>query len=200
MLRDVGMSYWAYTCVFLGSVVSGLVSFPVWGKHADIVGNARILKTTSLLLPVIPLLWLASRNVYYLVAVELFAGFVWGGFNLCATNFIYDAVSPAKRVRCLGYYNLFSGVAIFAGAGIGGVLADRLPPLFGYPLLSLFVLSAALRGLARLFLSPHFREVRTAARHVSSAELFFSVVGMRPLAGLNREWNVFPSLRRPDGP
>lgn len=194
MLRDLRFSYLGYMSVHLAAVASGLVAFPIWGKHADVVGNAKILKITSFLIPLIPLLWLVSKHLFYLAAVEFFAGFVWGGFNLCTANFIYDAVSPEKRVRCLGYFNLINGMAIFGGASLGGFLADRLPLLWGFSFLSLFLLSGLARFLAHFFLSRHFQEVRESAQKVSSARLFFSVVGIRPLAGLNREWNVFPSL------
>ena len=121
------------------------------------------------------------------MAVEMFSGFVWGGFNLCAANYIYDAVSPAKRVRCLGYFSLINGTALCAGASLGGFLAERLPPLWGFPLLTLFLLSSLIRFAAHFLLSRHFREVRASAKPVSSTQLFFSVTGIRPIEGLERE-------------
>lgn len=187
LLRDLKISYLSYMCIQLAAVMSGLLSFPIWGKHADIVGNAKILKITSFVVPLIPFLWLVSTNRIYLFSIEILAGFIWGGFNLCATNFIYDAVSPAKRVRCLGYFNLINGIAIFAGAGIGGFLADRLPPVAGHAMYTLFIVSGVLRFCAHFFLSRRFQEVRARARYVSSGQLFFSVLGFRPLAGLNQE-------------
>lgn len=193
MLRDLKFSYLGYMAVSLAPVVTGLVSFPVWGRHADQVGNARILKITSVLIFLIPILWLSPRSPLPLVFVEGFSGFVWGGFNLCATNFIYDAVSPGKRVRCLGYFNLINGIAIFAGASAGGWLSSRLPVFDGLPILSLLVVSAAARFLANLFLSRHFKEVRVEARQVTSLQLFFSVVGIRPIFGRNEEIPALPS-------
>ncbi len=187
MLRDLQWSYLRYMSVHLAAVLAGLVAFPLWGRHADVVGNAQILKITGFLTPWIPFLWLVSDSPFYLAAVELFAGFVWGGFTLCATNFIYDAVSPQKRVRCLGYFNLINGAAIFVGSLAGGFLADRLPPLGGHSLLTLFVLSGLLRLGACVLLSSRFQEVRQSARRVSSRRLFFSVLGFRPLVGPNTE-------------
>ena len=187
MLRDLKFSYLGYMAVSLAPVVTGLVAFPIWGRHADSVGNARILKITSFLIPVIPLLWLLPRSPAPLVVVESFSGFVWGGFNLCATNFIFDAVSPGKRVRCLGYFNLINGIALFAGASTGGWLSSRLPVWAGLPILSLFLVSSAARFLANLVLSRHFKEVRAEAREVTSLQLFFSVVGIRPIFGRNEE-------------
>jgi MFS family permease len=114
--------------------------------------------------------------------VQIWTGFSWSGVTLCAGNFIYDAVTPQKRVRCIAYFNVINGVAIFLGSSIGGFLASRLPPLFGYPLLSLFTLSCLGRLIFYLILSRRFREVRPA-HDVSLHELFFSVVGIRPLVG-----------------
>ncbi len=196
MLKNLKFNYLFYMSVHLSAVIMGLIAFPIWGKHADVVGNAKILKITSLLIPLIPILWLFSKNPFYLMGVEMFSGFVWGGFNLCTANYIYDAVSPAKRVRCLGYFNLINGIALCLGASLGGFLAEHLAPLFGHRLLSLFLLSGFIRLAAHFFLSKKFKEVRTSAKHVTSAKLFFSVVGIRPISELNREWNVFPSLKQ----
>lgn len=193
MLRDLQFSYLAYAAVVFSAVIMGLIAFPIWGRHADVVGNAKILKITSFLIPVIPVLWLFGKNPFYLIGVECFSGFIWGGFNLCATNFIYDAVSPEKRVRCLGYFNLINGVATASGAYLGGFLADKLPPMNGSPLLSLFFISGFLRWMAHFLLSRNFREVRDSTHKTSSLKLFFSVVGIRPLASVDQEWSIFPS-------
>jgi predicted MFS family arabinose efflux permease len=193
MIRDLHFGYLEYTYVHLASMVSGLFAFPVWGRHADLVGNAKILKITSFVIPVIPILWIFNKYPLYLVLVETFSGIIWGGFNLCTTNFIYDAVSPDKRVRCLSYFNLINGTAAFAGASLGGLLADKLPPANGSALLSLFLLSGVLRFFADFILSRHFREVREETHPASSVQLFFSVLGIRPMIGRISEWNTLPS-------
>lgn len=190
MLRDLKMSYLLYISIHLASVIAGLISFPLWGHHADRVGNARVIKATSLVIPWIPLLWLAGSHPLYLVGIELLAGFIWGGFTLCTANYIYDAVSPGKRVRCLSYFNLITGLAIFAGSSAGGLLAQHLPALFGHKLLTLFALSGGLRFLCLFFLSGSFREVRSSVEPATSAELYFSVLGVRPMTGRDREWNI----------
>ncbi|MCM8776576.1 MAG: MFS transporter [Candidatus Omnitrophica bacterium] len=187
MLRDFQFSYLLFMMIQLTGMASSFLFLPLWGKHADIIGNARILKITSLLIPTIPFLWLFSKNIFYLIIVQLYAGFVWAGFELCSANFIYDAVSPEKRVRCYGYFNLFNGIALFLGASLGGFLADRLPPLLGHSIYTLLALSGIARLLAHFALSGKFHEVREGVEKVSSLQLFFSVLGIRPLSGFNRE-------------
>ena len=196
MLRDLHFSYLTYMIIHMASVTASLISFPIWGRHADRIGNARVLKTTSLLIPLIPTLWIFSTNLAYLFVVEIFSGFVWGGFNLCSLNFIYDSVSPGKRVRCLGYFGFINGVATFMGAGLGGYLAERLPIFNGSRILTLFAISAALRFLSHFLLSRHFHEVRPSAQKISSVELFFSVVGIRPLLEKGRDWDILSFLKR----
>jgi MFS family permease len=114
--------------------------------------------------------------------VQMWAGFSWSGVTLSAGNFIYDAVTPQKRVRCIAYFNVINGAALFLGSLLGGFLASRLPPVFGHRLLGLFVFSCFCRLSFYLALSRRFREVRPA-RQVSIQQLFFSVVGIRPLVG-----------------
>jgi MFS family permease len=186
MLRDLQFSYLHYMVLQVVSAVAGLVALPLWGRHADAVGNVRVLRLSGFFACLIPLFWLVSRNVFYLALVQMFAGFVWSGFTLSATNFIYDAVTPQKRVRCISYFQVMNGAAIFMGASLGGFLATKLPLLQGYSLLSLFLVSGICRLFSYLFLFNRFREVRPS-REVSIQELFFSVVGIRPLTGISRD-------------
>jgi uncharacterized membrane protein YfcA len=85
---------------------------------------------------------------------------------------------------------LINGLAIFAGAGLGGWLSVHLPPMFGYPLLSLFLVSSVGRLLVHLLLGEKFQEVRAEVRHLSSRQLFFSVMGLAPMIGQNTETTV----------
>jgi MFS family permease len=182
MLRDLEFSYLTYMTLQVCSSIASFVALPLWGRHADLVGNVRVLRLSAFFAATIPVLWLLSHNPVYLMVVQLWSGFSWSGVTLSTGNFIYDAVTPQKRIRCIAYFNVVNGVAVFAGSVLGGFLASRLPPVFGYRLLSLFALSCFGRLAIYLLLSRRFREVRPA-HEVSLQDLFFSVVGIRPLVG-----------------
>ena len=182
MLRDLQFSYLTYMALQVCVALASFVALPLWGKHADQFGNVRVLRLSAFFAMLIPGLWLVSHHPVYLMLVQMWAGFAWSGVTLATGNFIYDAVTPQKRVRCIAYFNVINGVAIFFGSSLGGFLASRMPHLFGYRLLALFVLSCLCRLAFYAALSRSFREVRRA-RAVSLRGLFFSVVGIRPLVG-----------------
>ncbi len=186
MLRDLQLNYLTYMALQVSSSLMALLALPLWGRHADLVGNVRVLRLSSSFAVLIPFFWLASQNPLYLAFVQLWAGFSWSGVTLSTGNFIYDAVTPQKRVRCISYFNVINGVAVFLGSATGGWLANKMPPVAGFQLLGLFLLSGVCRMLACIFLSARFREVRRA-REVSLRELFFSVVGIRPLIGPSQD-------------
>jgi len=180
MLRDLNFSYATYTVIVTSSTIATLLTMGVWGRHADMVGNIKVIRFTSFFIPVIPVLWLFSQNIAYLIVIQLFAGFVWAGFNLSIFNFVYDAVIPEKRTRCVSYFNVINGTAICCGALLGGFLAKALPPIFGYRLMALFLLSGILRALFAATILPMIKEVRRVEK-ISSLDLFFSVTRLRPI-------------------
>ena len=198
MLKDLHFDFIPFTAVGLASAMMAFGAYPAWGRHADVVGNARVLRFNSLLMPIIPVLWCLTEKAWLLVLIEGLSGFIWAGFNLCTANFIYDAVPPAKRVQALGWYNLINGAALFLGGACGSFLADRLPPVFGFRLHTLFLVSAAMRLVADFALSRHFREARPTTVSAGSAELFFSVVGVHPLSGAGGDidWDPPAKLAR----
>lgn len=182
MLRDLRFSYLTYTIITLTATLTIFVMMSAWGKHADHVGNRRVLRLTSYFLPFIPVLWLFSHNVAYLIAIQIFGGFFWAGFSLSVQNFMYDAVSPEKRTRCIAYFNTINGMAISLGAVTGGFLIKVLPPIFENRLLAIFLLSGIIRILA-LPLFSTIKEVRKV-KHISNLELFYSIMTARPTGAM----------------
>lgn len=181
MLRDLKFSYLLYTIVVTTVAITHIFTIDRWGRMADRVGNIKVLKFTSLFIAVIPLLWMINHNPAYLIFVQAISGFAWAGFNLCATNFIYDAVTSKKRTRCIAYFNVLTGTALCIGALSGGYLVNVLPTLFGYKMLSLFLVSTLMRSLAVFLISGKIREVRSTEK-ITSKDLFYRVIGIRPIS------------------
>jgi MFS family permease len=104
----------------------------------------------------------------------------WAGFNLCSVNYLYDATGTENRTRYLAYFNCGNGLAAGLGALLGGYLITHMPALRGYQILSIFLISGVLRGVAAIIFLPGLREVRRVST-VPAAELFHILTGGRPV-------------------
>ena len=160
MLRGLGFSYITYTIVTTTVPLASILAVSYWGRRADAIGNQQIIRICSLVISVLPAMWLISQHVYFLIIIQILAGVFWAGFNLCSSNFIYDSVIPEKRTRCISYFNTFNGFAICIGNLLGGFLATHIPPLFGYQLLTLFAVSSFLRIIISTTLLRRVKEIR----------------------------------------
>ncbi|MDI6758743.1 MAG: MFS transporter [Candidatus Omnitrophota bacterium] len=186
MLKDLKFSYLTYTFVVTTVLIFQIFSFNRWGVHADRVGNVKVLKFTSLIIASLPFFWIINQNPIYFVFIQAIAGFAWAGFNLCATNFIYDAINSEKRMRCIAYFSACVGMASCLGALSGGYLVNALPVFLGYKILSLFLVSGILRFFVVFLLSQRIREVRKVYK-ISSRDLFYSVAGIKLASGITQE-------------
>jgi hypothetical protein len=102
--------------------------------------------------------------VFYLVAVQLFSGACWAGFDLCSGNFIYEAAPLGKRLKYIAYSKALSTAFMALGALIGAYLLGVVRPVLGYSILSLFVLSGVLRLAVTAVMFPKLKEVRGTMR------------------------------------
>ncbi len=177
MLKGLRFTYPAYVAVNSVQNLAIYLSIRRWGRCADRLGNIRIIKATSKLIVFIPALWLVSRNPFYLAAAQVFSGFVWAGFNLSSSNFVYDASSPENRTRSVAQLNASTGMGLCAGALAGGLLIPFLPQLFGHRILSLFAVSAAIRLVVAFLVPFGLREVRRVEK-MGAVRLLSSVAGL----------------------
>jgi MFS family permease len=186
MLRELKFDYLTYVAVTAAAVLANLMFLTFWGGRADRAGNIKVLRVTSIIVPLVPLLWIGSHQLYYLIPVQILSGFAWAGFNLASANFLYDASAPENRTRCIALFNTMNGVTTCLGSLLGGYLALRLPPLLGYSLLTLFLVSGLLRGLVAAIFLRRISEVRRVPE-ITNAELLFgrlsfAGVGVRNVA------------------
>lgn len=170
MLKNLNFSYVFYTIVMMAAPICKLVFFPLWGKFADRYGNVRTMKVCGYFLCLVPALWLGSIAflgaspyilLLYLVVIEAFSGFVWAGFDMAVSNFIFDAVSEDRVALCTAYFNIFTGMGLFMGAALGGLISSANIAIFGLGAIFLgFIASAVCRLLVPVVMLPKLNEVR----------------------------------------
>jgi MFS family permease len=191
MLQDLSFSYHEYTLVVASVVLAQFGVMRSWGAISDQFGNRKILLVCGTLVSINPVLWLISSQLWFVLLIQLYSGIFWAGFNLAAANFVFDAVTPPKRARCIAYQAIINGVFVLSGSLCGALIATRMPVEWGDTFawlikpsrfLPLFVISAALRLFAVAGLLPLFKEVRPV-EHIRGHELLVRITSLRPLWG-----------------
>ena len=142
MLEDLNFSYVTFTIVSLSSSVFFLLFSPLTGKFSDKYGNIKLLYVAGFLFPLVPLLWIFFKSPISLILFPgLISGIANAAFVIGITDFTYDAVSPQKRGLCVAYTGLLSGIGVFLGSIIGGILVQYLTITFIKPIFFVFLCS-----------------------------------------------------------
>jgi len=155
MLKNLGLDYITYSIVITIGVLVTIFSQPYWGKMADRYGERSILIITALMIPFIPLFWIFASTPVHLVLIQIYDGFIFGGWSLVIFNFLLASTPADKRTNYIANHTFFVGLTTFAGTLIGGLIADKLQlsPMFGFGGLTiLFLISFILRIISWLFL------------------------------------------------
>ncbi len=163
MREDLHFNYLIYNIIGSSGQLANLIFLPFWGRRADKWGNLKVVRIATTLIWFVPIFWVFSDNIIYLVCANIVSGFAWSGFSLSGVNFAYDASKPQERTKQLAVFGAMDGLACCIGAALGGFIAPQLPSLLGYPLRTLFVISGVLRGIVALIFLRQIKEVR----HVS---------------------------------
>ncbi len=172
MLNDLHFSYTLFILTNVSASVATLLFLPILGRLSDKYGNRGLLKFGSILVPLVPTLWMLSKSPVYIILIpQVISGIGWAAFNFSASNFIYDSVSVQRRGICVAYLNVLVGIGVFAGASIGGLLAQYLPITFMNKLLFLFLISGILRFLVAFNISK-IKEVRKVIKPKSTIFYF----------------------------
>jgi len=184
MLKSLHFTYLQFTFMVASELIASFIAMGVWGRIIDEKGTKFVLYIGGIMAPFIPLLWLFSRNFYYLLAIEAFSGISWAAFNLSASNFIFDAVKPENRIRCIAYHKLFESMAIFGGALFGGFLINILPAwIFISSIPLAFLISGILRLAVSMILLPTLHEARLIEFGIGHS-FFRRYLTIRPSEGL----------------
>jgi len=161
LLRNLNFDYTTYMIITLSGTAFSLLILELWGKFADKYGNYKVLGITSILIPIIPILWILSPSPIYLILIpSIIGGISWAGFSLSAGNFIYDNVTPERRGLAISYYNMLNGIGVFFGAGLGALLIKFISTSFIEPIFLIFIIGSIARMIVVFWWIPKIKEIR----------------------------------------
>jgi MFS family permease len=176
LLNERKFSPGEFATVTTAGLLSNVLSQPLWGRLNDRFGSKRVLAIGGLGMVASPLLLLACTHVWQFVLAVAYDGVAMAAFNIAAGNYLFDAVTPAKRARCTAYNALFVALGTAVGNFGGALLAQYGPVPLGagglvltHPFSLVLLASAAVRLLANLLLLGSFAEFRLARPEFESS-------------------------------
>jgi MFS family permease len=166
VLDQLHYSAWAFAWLGVANWAALYSSTYAWGALADRVGAKRILTLSGIGLLGVPLLLLGSNALWWIALVQIYDGFISAAYNIGATNYLFDAVTPPKRARCTAYNTLFVALGVAAGVSIGMFVANGVttpvhigPFTLTHAFQAVVIASAAIRLLGVLLVGS-FPELR----------------------------------------
>lgn len=169
-LKVLNLSYTQFTILALAELMANLGFLRIWGYLNDKNGSKFVIRITGFLIPFVPFLWLFGKNFYYLLILQIFAGLIWGGFNLAIGNFLFDSTEQKTRTRQISYFNLFNGTAVFIGAISGGLLLAYMSSVK-----TLFLISAILRLVVAIIFIIKLKEMRLIEMSIGKSFMHYSI-------------------------
>lgn len=196
MLDVLHFSYFTYTTMTVMFLMTTFLTTRYWGHLADRFGNKNVLRLSAFGVAVTPMLWCIWGSIGGCLFIQAFSGIVWGGYNLAAANFLFDAVTPPKRARCVAYQSITNCIFIFLGSVAGAWMVNNFPDWVPFDkgiwapqsiYLRVFMLSGILRLLTCYILLPGFKEVRdvSALKH---HEIFIHFLSILPYIGTSLDY------------
>ncbi len=195
MLNELDFTYLEYSFNLVASIATQFFMLRYWGKISDKRGNRLIMLVCSAAMPVIPILWLFSANFYFLLAVQVFSGLAWSGFNLTTANYLYD-IRP-HHTNFATYAAVQAGISavlVFCGAIFGGYLASAAPWLaswlpfeIGSALFIVFIMSGVLRLWVLLWFIPRAEEPQVRTRP-QLLQIIFRIARYNSISGVVLDW------------
>lgn len=205
IIRDTGFSYLDFMFVEAAQLLIQGLSFSKWGRLIQTYGSKRILSVSAACNAFIPLLYLISGSFWPIFFIKAFSGFVWSGYVLSTSTFLFDAVSPKHRSRCAAYQGLINSILVFIGASVGAMFSNLIPSASSLDhqwltttssILMVFLISAVFRLAILPFLSS-FKEVRPVP-HAPHLQVLFKATVLHSITSTLLP-NVTHSRERTDG-
>jgi MFS family permease len=111
------------------------------------------MKAISWVIPFIPVFWLFSSNIGYLMTVQFISGISWAAFDLCNQTHICSASPEDKRLHYIVYQRCVITIASAIGPLLGAFLVNYMFPVYGSQILGIFLLSGIMRMLVVVTMS-----------------------------------------------
>jgi MFS family permease len=122
ILGHLRFDYATYMLILATSILTKSLSMPLLGRLAHRYGSRPLMIMGGLLMVPLPLFWLFSASVPYLLCVQVIAGFAWAACELAIILMSFDCIPASHRTSMLTAYNFGYAVVSVLGSLVGGLL------------------------------------------------------------------------------
>ncbi len=168
MLKDLHFTYLTYTIILSVEYVARMVISFFGGRWVDNAGAIKVLHFASFMLPLIPILWVFSSSIGYLICIQILAGLAWATYDICIQSYLFKATPAPKRLHYIIYHRSIVTLAAASGPLLGALLLNIKFPFFSNPILPIFLISGAMRFLVIIAILPRLRGARADLHGVDS--------------------------------
>lgn len=166
MLMHLHLSYSQYLVLLSTGYLGKILALTYLGDFARKVGAKRLFRLGAAAVAPLPLLWLVSRDFWFLQAVQLLSGIAWAAFELGTLLVLFDVAPPERRTQTLAIVQCGYMAATAVGSIVGVLfLHSATNPLMGFA--AIFVVSSLGRSFA---LAVFFRQPMPVSDSVELVE------------------------------
>lgn len=170
ILDQLRIGYAGYSVFTATVVLAKIISLPFLGRVIQRTGVRRVMTVCALAIAPIPLLYMISDALPWLILIQVFAGVAWGGFELGLLMALFDADDDAERTTMQVAFSALqaigtAGASLIGGALLGALGSDHAAYLWVFAVSAAARLAAAVllvRELPRVIVSLPFTMVARA--------------------------------------
>jgi hypothetical protein len=126
VLDHHGFGYAEYSVFTATIVVAKIVALPALGRLIQRVGVRRVLTTCALAIAPLPVLWALSGSFTWLLAVQIYGGIAWAGFELGMLMALFDGNDDAERITLQVAFSALQSIGTAGASIVGGVMLASL--------------------------------------------------------------------------
>lgn len=165
LLGQLRTSYAEYMLVLATSILAKTLAMPWLGRFAHRHGSRKLMILGGITIIPLPVLWVFSNSLPYLMCVQLCAGAAWGALELSIVLMSFDCIPASHRTSMLTLYNVGYAVASVAGSLLGGFILK----LNGETQIAYLIVFAA-SSAARLLTLPLMMRLPSPGGHFTSPD------------------------------
>jgi len=168
------------------TILAKIVSYPYWGRIIDRFTNRAVLIATAFMVPLIPLIWLFSKELWVIAIAQAFSGFIWAGFDLAVFNSALSFVGRELRPAFISKYNSFAAFANGCGALAGALFLANFGTLsfIGFSgIMLVFLISGVARMVVALVFVQKLTTKKEMVNKTDERTMIFRLVAVYPTQG-----------------